>query len=79
MTLKKLMELSSDDTWFCVYRRHCGSTMRTSFRNVLRDPDAMQILNPLLRRKISKISIERLPVLGGGTKTPLIAVRLEDQ
>lgn len=78
MTLKKLMELSSDDEWFCVYRKGCYGRKFYNADFLMRDPDVMQILNPLLRMKIDKISIERLPVPGSGMKTPLIAVRLEE-
>lgn len=79
MTLKELMELSSDDEWFCVYRKGCYGRKFYNADFLMRDPDVMQILNPLLRMKISKISIERLPEPGGVTKKPMVSVKLEDK
>ena len=79
MKLKKLMELSSDDTWFCLYANGCYGRKFYNADFLLRDEDVMKILKPLLVMKVAKISIERLPVPGSGMKTPLIAVRLEDK
>ena len=72
------MEVSSDDTWFCAYASglRCGKFYNADF--LLKDADVMQILGPLLKMKVAKISMERLREPGSRRNTPMISVRLEE-
>ena len=80
MTLRKLMELSSDDTWFCV--QEPGFSGRVlSFYNadfVVEDVDVMKKLRPFIGRKIGRIRIvARKDPMSPRRKCNMIEVTLE--
>ena len=79
MTLKRLMSLFSDDTWFRFEdnRKRVREFYNADF--IVRDKGVMEILRPFLNKKVKKAEIENMknPLLSFGRRRMFPAVFVE--